>query len=190
MDVRLFLNNGDAQVVIPLFGPLDCDGLNGALKGAMGNILVGMPHDGDAVRSIMEFVPRLFQSERGIVLLLLETGRRFPAKPFLSDMIEERLTELVDSLRDFLYDLAAEGVPIGILRQLLQFCEVYLQLIRMKIYTVHPVIATMERDTVIPYLSGHDHGIVQMLILFAVVHAVLIGSAYGHGAVTPSIHIA
>lgn len=95
-------------------------------------------------------------------------------------MVEESFIGTVDSLWDVLYRLAAKLIPVCVFISLFQLRKEYLELISGQKFPVHPIVAAVQRNAVIPDLRCNIDSLIQLSILLAVVQLVFIGHSHLH----------
>ena len=122
---------------------------------------------------MQQFVSTLLECERLVVDSFLERRRTDSFIACLA-LAEKEFVCLVNAFDNVLNRLAAELIPVGVLVQLLQLRQVFLELVSTQVFTKSHVIPLMKGNAVIVHFGGNVDLAMKMAISFVAVQLELI----------------
>ena len=118
----------DTEPEITAVISLNGHSLDSAFVWAVRYILIVFAEDSDVV-PIMEFVPRLFQCERRVILSLAEMRDTVPTAALFLLGVKERLVGTLYALGYILNRLRTKFTPVLLIRALTHLCKMHFELI-------------------------------------------------------------
>lgn len=134
-------------------------------------VLVDLALDVDPV-STEQLPARLLEREGTVLLDLLKTWWRSP--DLALEVAKEQLIRLVDALYDVLDGLAANKIPVGIARELLELGEMPHQVVLAQTFAGQAIVPAMQGNTMVVDQPGDVYLLMQAPILFRPVELELV----------------